>query len=121
MQFVSPLAGFSFARLRPLDTPVLSRYQQSAPHFHRARSAKAHCPGFQPDSPQSVVVVGLGYVGLPLVAAAVDAGLSVTGLDKDADRVDRLNSGDSYIDDLSDKELTQLLDRGFRGTTDSSC
>lgn len=48
-----------------------------------------------------VLVVGLGYVGLPLVMCAVAAGHRVVGLDVDVERVRRLQSGDSYVDDVS--------------------
>jgi nucleotide sugar dehydrogenase len=65
-----------------------------------------------------LVVVGLGYVGLPLVEEAVRSGLSVAGLDVAAGRVDALNAGRTVIDDLSDADVAMLVDRGFRATTD---
>jgi nucleotide sugar dehydrogenase len=65
-----------------------------------------------------LVVVGLGYVGLPLVAEAVRSGLSVAGLDVAEGRVETLNAGRTVIDDLSDADVAALLDRGFRATTD---
>lgn len=68
-----------------------------------------------------LVVIGLGYVGLPLVAAAVEAGLNVVGLDNDAARVGLLNSGKSYVDDISDEQLREMLNGGFVATTDQSC
>jgi UDP-N-acetyl-D-glucosamine dehydrogenase len=67
-----------------------------------------------------LVVVGLGYVGLPLVAEACRAGLSVAGLDITKPLVDDLNAGRSHVDDLSDDEISELLGLGFRATTDSS-
>jgi UDP-N-acetyl-D-glucosamine dehydrogenase len=68
-----------------------------------------------------LVVVGLGYVGLPVVAGATDAGLDVVGLDINQRVVDQLNAGRSHVDDLSDDEITGLVRRGFRATTDASC
>ena len=65
-----------------------------------------------------LVVVGLGYVGLPLVAEAVRAGLPVTGFDITPAVVDGLNAGRSHVDDLSDDEIADLVSRGFRATTD---
>ncbi|MEX2620771.1 MAG: nucleotide sugar dehydrogenase [Egibacteraceae bacterium] len=65
-----------------------------------------------------LVVVGLGYVGLSLVQAAVHAGLAVAGLDTDTEKVAALNSGRSYVDDLSDDEVAALGAAGFRATTD---
>ena len=51
-----------------------------------------------------LVVVGLGYVGLPLAQAACNAGLSVVGLDLQASIVEGLNAGRSHVDDLSRSE-----------------
>lgn len=67
-----------------------------------------------------LIVVGLGYVGMPLVSAAVNAGLSVTGLDVSTRVVENLNSGKSHIDDLSDGDIADLLERGFTATNDAS-
>ena len=46
-----------------------------------------------------VVVVGQGYVGLPLALRAVEVGHRVVGFDTDEARTARLAAGDSYIDD----------------------
>ena len=45
----------------------------------------------------TVGVVGLGYVGLPLIRAFVDAGFRTMGFDVDSAKVDRLLAGESYI------------------------
>jgi nucleotide sugar dehydrogenase len=68
-----------------------------------------------------VVVVGLGYVGLPLAQAAVGAGLSVAGLDTSAAVVASLAAGRSHVDDLSDEDLSKMVCAGFEPTTDTSC
>ena len=65
-----------------------------------------------------LVVIGLGYVGLPLAQEATRAGLRVVGLDVNPSAVDGLNAGHSHVDDLSDADIRQLLDDGFRATTD---
>jgi UDP-N-acetyl-D-glucosamine dehydrogenase len=65
-----------------------------------------------------LVVVGLGYVGLPLVQEAVASGLRVTGLDRSDDVVDGLMAGRSHVDDLSDDDVRALLDGGFEATLD---
>ncbi len=44
-----------------------------------------------------VGVVGLGYVGLPLVVEFAEAGFTVTGIDLDQRKVDMINRGESYI------------------------
>ena len=53
-------------------------------------------------------VIGLGYVGLPLVSALVRAGFSVLGLDIDELKVRTLNAGRSYIHHLPDTLITEL-------------
>lgn len=55
-----------------------------------------------------VGVVGLGYVGLPLVEAVHDAGYSVIGFDVDQSKIKKLNRGASYLKHLGD-QLTQTL------------
>jgi UDP-N-acetyl-D-glucosamine dehydrogenase len=66
----------------------------------------------------NVVIIGLGYVGLPLAAEAVRAGLDVTGFDVKQAAVDGLNSGRSHIDDLTDADIAAMVAGGFRATTD---
>jgi UDP-N-acetyl-D-glucosamine dehydrogenase len=65
-----------------------------------------------------VLVVGLGYVGLPLVQAAARSGLKVMGLEVNAAVADGLNAGRSHVDDLSDADIREILDLGFAATTD---
>lgn len=52
------------------------------------------------------VVVGQGYVGLPVAMRAVEVGHEVVGIDLDANRVGLLQAGSSYVDDISDETLT---------------
>ncbi|MGK5678745.1 nucleotide sugar dehydrogenase [Actinoplanes sp. URMC 104] len=67
-----------------------------------------------------VVILGLGYVGLPLAQQAVRAGLSVAGFDVRADVVASLAAGRSHVDDLSDADIAEMLAGGFTPTTDES-
>lgn len=67
-----------------------------------------------------LVVIGLGYVGLPLAQAATAAGLHVTGLDLNLSVVDGLNQGKSHVDDLSDADISKMLAAGFSATADSN-
>nr|WP_246006823.1 nucleotide sugar dehydrogenase [Actinomadura pelletieri] len=60
-----------------------------------------------------LVVIGLGYVGLPLVREACRAGLRVGGLDRDARVVAGLRAGLSHIDDVSPAEVEEMLEDGF--------
>lgn len=65
-----------------------------------------------------LVVLGLGYVGMPLVREAVEAGLAVIGYDTNAAVVDSLNSGASPVDTVSDADVADLVARGFRATSE---
>ena len=70
------------------------------------------------DSSVDAVIIGMGYVGLPLAREAVAAGLSVIGLDVDPEVVDGLNQGRSHIDDVADSDVVEMLGRGFFAATD---
>jgi UDP-N-acetyl-D-glucosamine dehydrogenase len=66
-----------------------------------------------------VGVVGLGYVGLPLVVEFAEAGFTVTGIDLDQRKVDMINKGESYIQDIPTATLKHLFDAGrIKATTD---
>jgi UDP-N-acetyl-D-glucosamine dehydrogenase len=67
-----------------------------------------------------LTIIGLGYVGMPLAKEATAAGLRVAGLDVDPRKVDALNAGHSYIDDLTDADLDAMLSAGFTATLDAS-
>ena len=61
---------------------------------------------------RDVAIVGAGYVGVPLAQVFAEAGLRVVLVDVDAGRVDTLNRGESYIEDVSSAELAPLVDAG---------
>ncbi len=64
-------------------------------------------------------VVGLGYVGLPLVVELAHAGFNVIGIDVMASKVDAINRGESYIQDIPTAVLKPLVEAGkIRATTD---
>jgi UDP-N-acetyl-D-glucosamine dehydrogenase len=68
-----------------------------------------------------VGVIGLGYVGLPLAVEFARQGIRVTGIEKDADKVAKLNRGENYILDVDSTELSGLVARGLlSATTDYS-
>jgi UDP-N-acetyl-D-glucosamine dehydrogenase len=68
-----------------------------------------------------VGVIGLGYVGLPLAAEFARAGFEVVGIDLQPSRVDRFNSGESYIADVPTEVFRPLVESGqLRATTDFS-
>jgi UDP-N-acetyl-D-glucosamine dehydrogenase len=64
-------------------------------------------------------IVGLGYVGLPLAVAFGEAGHEVVGVDVDARKVEALNEGCSYVEDIPDAALSPLSDR-LRASTEYS-
>jgi UDP-N-acetyl-D-glucosamine dehydrogenase len=59
-----------------------------------------------------VSVVGLGYVGLPLAVEFARAGLRVIGVDVDVHKVELLQRGESYIQDLPSAAVADLVQRG---------
>jgi len=69
---------------------------------------------------RDLVVIGLGYVGLPLAQEATRSGLSVTGFDVSQRVVEGLRAGRSHVDDLSDDDIADMLARGFEATSDPS-
>jgi UDP-N-acetyl-D-glucosamine dehydrogenase len=68
-----------------------------------------------------VGVVGLGYVGLPLVELFARGGFAVLGLDIDASKVERLQAGESYIGHIASERIAALRQGGrFEATADFS-
>lgn len=67
-----------------------------------------------------VGIVGLGYVGLPLMLRYNAIGFDVLGIDIDEVKVERLNSGQSYIEHISSERIAQARQQGFEATTDFS-
>lgn len=66
-----------------------------------------------------VGVVGLGYVGLPLAVEFAKAGFKVTGIDVSQSKVDSINKGISYIQDVPTEEVRELVEAGLlTATTD---
>ena len=59
---------------------------------------------------QDVLVIGLGYVGLPLAVQAARAGFRVTGYDTRAEIVGGLMAGRSHVDDVTDDEVAAMLE-----------
>ena len=68
----------------------------------------------------SVGIIGLGYVGLPLARAFACAGVRALGFDIDATKVERLNAGRSYIKQIPDAAIAQMREQRFEATADFS-
>jgi UDP-N-acetyl-D-glucosamine dehydrogenase len=64
-----------------------------------------------------VAIVGAGYVGLPLARTFADAGKRVLLVDVDEERVEQLNRGESYIEDVPSETLRPLVDAGLVAAT----
>ena len=64
------------------------------------------------ENKKKVVVIGQGYVGLPVAMRAVQVGYKVVGLEVDKRRVEGLLLGESYVEDISSKELLAALESG---------
>ena len=86
--------------------PVTPQVAQLASKFHDRNAA--------------VAVIGLGYVGLPLVLRFSEVGFRVIGLDIDAAKVERLNRCESYIEHIKPASIADARRRGFAATTDFS-
>jgi UDP-N-acetyl-D-glucosamine dehydrogenase len=70
---------------------------------------------------QKVVVVGQGYVGLPLAMRAVEVGYGeVVGYDVSAERIKRLGAGESYVEDISSATVAEALATGRYRPTDET-
>jgi UDP-N-acetyl-D-glucosamine dehydrogenase len=68
-----------------------------------------------------IAIIGQGYVGLPLAMAAADAGWTVIGVDNFAAKVAQINSGNSPVEDISDRQLQKAITKGaYKATTDFS-
>ena len=65
-------------------------------------------------------IVGLGYVGLPLMLRFSEVGFRVLGFDIDRGKVDALNQGRSYIEHITAASIKDARQKGFRATADFS-
>lgn len=72
-------------------------------------------------APQTIAVIGLGYVGLPLAVEFSKAGHTVLGLEVDDRKVDAVNRKTSYIPDVPTDEIAELVEAGrLAASTDFS-
>ena len=68
----------------------------------------------------TIGIVGLGYVGLPLALRFAEAGFKVLGFDIDPAKVSQINAGKSYIKHIGDAAVTLATQQGFSATADFS-
>lgn len=64
-----------------------------------------------------IVVIGLGYVGLPLATAFARAGFRTTGVDIDRRKVEAVNAGRSYIPDVDEEDVARYVQAGLLAAT----
>jgi UDP-N-acetyl-D-glucosamine dehydrogenase len=69
------------------------------------------------DRSARVGVVGMGYVGVPTMVAAAQAGFSVVGVDTSEERASQINAGQSYIEDVKSAILEPLVSQGLVSAT----
>lgn len=70
---------------------------------------------------ETIGIIGLGYVGLPLAVCFAEANVSVIGFDKSKSKVTKINRGENYIKDIRDESLRQVVDSvKLNATTDFS-
>lgn len=72
------------------------------------------------DKTAKIGIVGLGYVGLPLMLRYVDVGYQVLGFDIDDSKVQKLNQGQSYIEHIPAEKIAAARATHFEATTDFS-
>jgi UDP-N-acetyl-D-glucosamine dehydrogenase len=81
-------------------------------------SLRTPSSGGAPYQSSELLVIGLGYAGLPLAVEAGRSGLVVTGFDISQAVVDGLNSGRSHVPDVPEDDIQALLTKGFRATAE---
>ena len=72
------------------------------------------------DKTAVIGILGLGYVGLPLMIRYAEIGYKVLGIDIDQQKVDLLNNGQSYIEHIPSELIQSAVEKGFEATTDFS-
>lgn len=68
----------------------------------------------------TIGIVGLGYVGLPLMLRYTEVGYRVIGFDIDPTKTEKLNKGASYIEHIPPQMIANAVQNGFEATTDFS-
>lgn len=67
---------------------------------------------------ETIGIIGLGYVGLPLATCFASASIKVIGFDKNQAKVNKVNAGENYISDITDQELKDVITKKLLTATD---
>ena len=86
----------------------------------QASETKQSAIGKFRDKTATIGIVGLGYVGLPLMLRYAETGFKVLGFDIDAEKVNKLNNGETYIEHITADKIAAARAAGFEATTDLS-
>lgn len=70
------------------------------------------------DKSATIGIIGLGYVGLPLIIRYSDIGYPVIGFDIDRSKIEQLNQGLSYIEHIPNQDIQKAKSNGFNATSD---
>ena len=105
---VGPVAGGPYSPA-PMPSPTPAPASTAAADTLRGRIE---------DRAAVIGVIGLGYVGLPLLAAFHKAGFPVVGLDLDPRKIDALNRGENYLGHLGPDLVRTMLGDRFAVTSD---
>src|SRR5918992_677293 len=89
---------------------VLSRREEAVEHMNAATFAGAR---------RELCIVGAGYVGLPLAQVFAEAGVPTVLVDIDERKVDSVNRGESYIEDVPSEALASHVGNGLITATTS--
>ncbi|MDA3971233.1 MAG: nucleotide sugar dehydrogenase [Desulfobulbaceae bacterium] len=68
----------------------------------------------------TIAIIGLGYVGLPLMLRFQNVGFKVLGIDIDIEKIDKLNAGETYISHIPAEQIAAARQAGFEATADFS-
>ena len=68
----------------------------------------------------NIGILGLGYVGLPLAIRFSEERFKVVGFDIDAEKINMLNSGSSFINHIKEEDVSAMVEAGFVATDDFS-
>jgi len=60
---------------------------------------------------ETIGIIGLGYVGLPLAVNFAQAGIKVIGFDNNTEKVKKINKGENYINDIRDAVLREVVEK----------